>query len=279
MTVGADISKGGALIRINDPFTPSIVPIYSDPYGTQASSQVNNGDVSTVWALEVTSGTGNWAGWMPSNGWWPTHTAAGNPMAWVHGVGFAFNNQGGSYTPMIRPLVSRAIMLPVEFAVPLKGEAKDGKALLTWTTANEKNNIGFFFERQDEVASEAMWEKAGFVASKTTNSSSATGYSYVDNVIPGTYNYRIIQTDVDGAESVSNTVNVTIGAPSAYALSAAYPNPFSASTKFAVSVPAAGPAVVEIYNAIGQIVNVIHNGELPVGSTQFTWDGKDAAEN
>jgi hypothetical protein len=279
MVMGADISRGGGLIRIADNFTPSIIPIYSSPYGTQASSQVNNGDVSTVWALEVTAGTGNWAGWMPSNGWWPTNGNAGNPLASATNVNFTYNIWGGSYTPMIRPLVSRAIMLPVEFAVPLEGKAVDGKALLTWTTANEKNNIGFFVERQDAAASEAMWEKAGFVASKTTNSSTATGYSYVDNVTPGTYNYRIIQTDVDGAESVSNTVNVTIGAPSAYALSAAYPNPFSVSTKFAVSVPTAGPAVVEIYNAIGQVVNVVHNGELPVGSTEFRWDGKDQVGN
>ncbi|HET6510780.1 MAG TPA: FlgD immunoglobulin-like domain containing protein, partial [Candidatus Kapabacteria bacterium] len=281
MVMGGDISRGGGLVRVSDLFTPSIVPIYNTKYGTQASSNVNNGDVSSAWALEVTASTGNWAGWMPSNGWWPTNQRAGNPLAWVTNYNTTYFVSGGSYTPMIRPLVSRSIMLPVEFAVPLQGEpTDDGKALLTWTTATEKNNMGFYVERQNAVQAEAMWEKLGFVGSKTTNSSTPTGYSYVDaNVTPGTYNYRIIQTDVDGAESVSNTVKVGINAPNQYSLSAAYPNPFAATTRFSVSVPAAGPAVVEVYNAIGQVVKTIFNGELPVGSSPLSWDGKDEAGN
>lgn len=280
MFMGADLSRGGGRIRIEDNLTPSIIPIYNGKYGTQASNTVNNGDVSTVWATETTAGTGNWAGWMPSNGWWPTMAGGDATLASRTNLNFAYDVWGGSYTPMIRPLVSRAVLLPVEFAVPLQGREENGKALLTWTTATETNNMGFFVERQDAEIAESMWEKTGFVGSKTTNSSTATGYSYVDaNVTPGTYNYRIIQTDVDGAESVSNTVKVAIGAPSTYALSAAYPNPFAVRTNFSVSVPVSGPATVEIYNAIGQIVKTVFNGEIEAGSKPFVWDGKDESGN
>jgi hypothetical protein len=278
MMMGGDLSKGGGLIRVYDPFTPQIVPIYNGKYGTQASNRVNNGDVSTAWAVELTAGTGNWAGWMPSNGWWPTMTPAGLPLAVTTNVNSAYMIWGGSYTPMIRPLVSRAIMLPVEFAVPLKGEAtEDGKALLTWTTANEKNNMGFYVERQNATTDE-MFEKVGYISSKTMNSSTPTGYSYVDgNVTPGTYNYRLIQTDVDGAESVSNTVKVAIGAPNMYSLSPAYPNPVESGkkTEFSVTLPESGPTSVVIFNAIGQVVKTVYNGDLEKGSKTFGWYGKD----
>lgn len=279
MVMGADISRGGALIRVYDPLTPQIVNLYRSPYGTQADPDINNGDVSSAWALEVTAGDGSWASWMPTNGWWPTMAPAGNPLAWRTSINTGFMIWGGSYTPMIRPLVSRSILLPVEFAVPLKGIEQDGKALLTWTTANEQDNMGFFVERRPEADKEGLWEKVGFVGSKTTNSSTATGYAYVDaNVTPGTYTYRLIQQDVNGAESVSNSVNVTIGAPSAYTVSQAYPNPFnpaSGSTKFSISLPAAGPTSVVVFNAIGQVVRTIHNGDLEAGSSTFRWNGQD----
>jgi hypothetical protein len=279
MMMGADLSKGGGLIRVYDAFTPQIIPLYRSKYGTQASMTVNNGDVSSAWAAEVTAGTGNWAAWMPQNGWWPTMTPAGLPLQGSQtNVNPTYMIWGGSYTPMIRPLVSRSIMLPVEFAVPLKGVEHDGKALLTWTTANEKDNMGFYVERQDANVSESMWEKVGFVGSKTTNSSTPTGYSYVDaNVTPGTYNYRLIQSDVDGTESVSNVVKVGIGAPSQYSLSAAFPNPvrIGGRTEFSVTMPVDGHAVVEIFNAVGQVVKSLHNGSLEAGAKTFQWNGQD----
>src|SRR5207249_2449075 len=162
-------SRGGGLIRVYDPITPQIWPLYASPYGTQWSPGDNTGDVSCVWALEVTAGSGAWARWSPFAGWWPTNAAAGNPLRYVTGI---------------------------------------------------------------------------------------------------TYTYHLIQMDVNGAEHVSNSVDVTIDAPKDFSIEQNYPNPFTpvtGSTDFSYTVPADGEASVVIYNQLGEVVRTFVNGLVGTG--------------
>jgi hypothetical protein len=53
--------------------------------------------------------------------------------------------------------------------------------------------------------------------------------------------------------------------PSTPALTAAHPNPFAASTSFAVTVPESGPARVEVFDVLGRRVAVLHDGPLAAG--------------
>jgi hypothetical protein len=279
MMNGANLSRGGGLIRVYDPFTPQIPPIYTSKYGTQASNVINNGDVSCAWAMEVTAGSGGWSAWTPSNGWWPTMASAGNPLAWRTSVNPSYMIWGGSYTPMIRPLVSRNILLPIDLLY-LHGESKEGSALLTWATAREVNNQGFSVQRQGTDVKDAVWENIGTVASKVTNSNQTTGYAYTDNnVTPGTYNYRLIQRDLDGAERVTNTVTVAIAAPTTFALNQNYPNPFNPSTEITFNLPVAGETHLVIYNALGQLVRTLYTGNAPAGTTTVRWNAKDDSNN
>ena len=62
-----------------------------------------------------------------------------------------------------------------------------------------------------------------------------------------------------------------------FTISKAYPNPFNPSTSFELSMPVAGFASVKIYNLVGQVVGVIHEGNLVANTYDFTWNANDLA--
>ncbi len=287
MMMGGDVSRGGGLIRQWDPqlITPHIDPIYSSKYGTQwKSTETNTGDISCVWAVEVTAGSGSWAPWTPNVGWWPTNALAGLPLAWATNPNSAYMIKAGSYTPMIRPIVSQSVLLPVNLLY-LNGEQQNGAAVLTWATSKEVDNAGFYIERKNMAIADDQYSKVGFVgAGEEKTSSNEKGYGYIDrNVTPGTYSYRLIQMDVNGAQHVSNTVQVSIDAPKNFSLDQNYPNPFTpdngSRTQFNYTVPVAGPSTMVIYNQLGEVVKTIVNGSVDVGSHTAYWDGKDEGGN
>ncbi len=288
MMMGGNASRGGGIMREWDPMmiTPVIEPAYDDPYGTQWSAQANNGDVSCAWAIEAVAGSGGWAEWEPSVGWWPTNSNYGTPFSNILDYPFAqnpawmgapFYQNTGSYSPMIRVMVSQEGLLPVKL-VYLKGDTANGEAILTWATANEHDNAGFTIQRK-RANSEDMFGAIGYVAAGSKNSSTEKGYGYIDqNVAPGTYDYRLLQTDVNGAQHASNEVQVTIAAPNDFTLGQNYPNPFSpvtGSTKLSYTVPASAPASLVIYNQLGQVVKTLVNGDAGMGSHSVQWDGTD----
>src|SRR5207253_8550747 len=136
-------------------------------------------------------------------------------------------------------MVSQAILLPVDL-VYLHGTPQNGSAVLTWATAQEHENSGFRIQRKNVAVADDQFENIGFVGAKEANSSTETGYGYIDrNVSPGTYTYRLIQEDINGAEHVSNTVDITVEAPKSFAIAQNYPNPFTpvlGSTDFSYTI-------------------------------------------
>lgn len=59
-----------------------------------------------------------------------------------------------------------------------------------------------------------------------------------------------------------------------YALTAAYPNPATATTTFELTVERRQNVTVEVYNLLGQRVLSIFQGPMAAGETrQFTFDG------
>ena len=63
-------------------------------------------------------------------------------------------------------------------------------------------------------------------------------------------------------------------APSAYRLHQNMPNPFNPHTTIAFDLTAAGYTELTIYNAAGQVVRRLWNGNLPAGPHAFAWDGE-----
>ena len=65
------------------------------------------------------------------------------------------------------------------------------------------------------------------------------------------------------------------GIPTKFALHGNYPNPFNPSTTFSFDLPQQATAEVTIWNLLGQEVRTLHQGELPAGTHDITFDGRD----
>jgi hypothetical protein len=65
--------------------------------------------------------------------------------------------------------------------------------------------------------------------------------------------------------------------PTVFAVHQNYPNPFNPSTRIGVSLPAAGEIRVIVYNALGEKVATLVEGQLPAGHHTFLFDGSGMA--
>ncbi len=80
-------------------------------------------------------------------------------------------------------------------------------------------------------------------------------------------------------DNVSNQIVVgqdgviaTLSEVASYELRAAYPNPFNPSTSINLTLDIATDVSVKVYNAVGQLVSVIAEGNMNADSYNFTWD-------
>ena len=67
-----------------------------------------------------------------------------------------------------------------------------------------------------------------------------------------------------------------VNRPSVHALRQNFPNPFNPTTTISFAVAGDGGVVrLEIFDVLGQVVDVVWNGELRGGEYEMTWDGRD----
>jgi hypothetical protein len=86
----------------------------------------------------------------------------------------------------------------------------------------------------------------------------------------------VIAVDREGRD-LATTITTKL-APTAFALHAAYPNPFNPNTNLSFTLPNAVSYSMNIYNVAGQLVRS-YQGMGIVGLNVITWDGKDNAGN
>ena len=89
-------------------------------------------------------------------------------------------------------------------------------------------------------------------------------------------------TDADGNTSEFGAAVTVVGsavtnesgaeAPSGFALSAAYPNPFNPSTVLTLDVPEAGRVTVAVFDLLGRRVALLHDGVLAAGTHALRFD-------
>ena len=63
--------------------------------------------------------------------------------------------------------------------------------------------------------------------------------------------------------------------PIEFGLSKAYPNPFNPSTSLDVHVAVEGLVSLNVYNVMGQLVDVIHSGSMTQGVHTITWNASN----
>jgi len=70
---------------------------------------------------------------------------------------------------------------------------------------------------------------------------------------------------------------VATSQPVSFNLSEAYPNPFNPSTSLEISLNVASNVSITAYNVVGQMVSVIHDGNMDAGTHAITWNASDLA--
>lgn len=169
-------------------------------------------------------------------------------------------------------------VVPVElvsFTASVSRLSTDNFVELSWATATELNNHGFFIERK---TAESDWLNLGFVKGNGTTTET-NFYSYTDTKVPtGSYYYRLKQVDFNGTFQffeLSDVVNVIT--LSTYYLSQNYPNPFNPSTKIAWQLKNDGLVTLKVYDQLGKEVATLVNEEKPAGSYEIEFNASSLA--
>jgi hypothetical protein len=83
----------------------------------------------------------------------------------------------------------------------------------------------------------------------------------------------VIASDYEGDSQLNSSVNM----PKAYSIGSAYPNPFNPTTQMSMYLDTDANVSVKIFNTMGQLVDVITQGQMASGSHNLTWDGTNEA--
>ncbi len=125
----------------------------------------------------------------------------------------------------------------------------------------------------------------GFSIAGMTPIAQTTDAAYIDpGAATGTYYYRITATDFAGNESDPSAPVSSSGTtaapdlglmPTSFALGQNFPNPFNPATTIAFDVPSAIAVRLEVYNALGQVVAELVNGEVSAGRHSVRFDASN----
>ena len=145
--------------------------------------------------------------------------------------------------------------LPVNFS-SFTATRKNKGIALTWETASELNNKGFYIER---TINEDGWKEIGFIPSAAGegNSSQPLSYTFNDlNPVAGLIQYRLKQVDINNSVKYSEIRTVT--AEKQNNSITVYPNP---SSDGVVNVAFANQAMRDVFvsDAVGRIVKQYRN--------------------
>jgi hypothetical protein len=143
---------------------------------------------------------------------------------------------------------------------------------LTWATASEVNNYGFFVQRRLSQEESFLTLANGFVPGHGTTTEPHE-YTFSDTPPPSPMvQYRLRQVDLNGAETF--TEPITVGptsanedevAPHVFSLTDNYPNPFNPSTEVRFTVEKTGRATLEVFTTLGEKVATLHDDIAEAG--------------
>ena len=106
---------------------------------------------------------------------------------------------------------------------------------------------------------------------------SALAVTVADGATVSGMEFRLSEAGL--GDVISDVEEKPAALPARFTVHANYPNPFNPSTTLGFELPAASHLRVEIYNALGHRVRLLHEGALPAGAHQLSWDGRsDAGE-
>ena len=72
-------------------------------------------------------------------------------------------------------------------------------------------------------------------------------------------------------------LSASVNLPTDFTISAAYPNPFNPTTQLTLGLNTQSDVSVKVFNMMGQLVDVIAEGQMEKGSYFLTWDGTNVS--
>jgi hypothetical protein len=156
-----------------------------------------------------------------------------------------------------------SLILPIQIDVPVPVEltsffatSENFNVQLSWTTATETNNQGFFVDRQD-----FEWQQLGFVPAQNNGR-----YNFTDKVVrKGEYQYRLRQIDYDGVGKIYGPIQLEVFGPDNIVLYNNYPNPFNNETIISFYLPVQVQVELIVFNILGNVVARLVDQPLPDG--------------
>ena len=156
--------------------------------------------------------------------------------------------------------------IPVELT-GLDSQLAGNSVRLTWQTASETNNAGFYIQRKQGGS---HWQRLGFVGSNAQGgtTSERQSYRFTDADLPYAADsliYRLRQVDTDGAAHVSDRTVLRLGGPNRLTLQHPFPNPARRQAKVRFGIPKPATVQVAIYDLLGRRVTTLVAGRLEAG--------------
>lgn len=156
---------------------------------------------------------------------------------------------------------------------------------LTWITATEKENYGFFIERsfidknENNISNpELSFEELGFVQGNGTTTIQQT-YTFTDKTLntSGMYHYQIRQIDFDGSERIYGPYEYAFEVPLKNELNSVYPNPFNPTTTINYILAKDSRISIEVYDILGRRVKTLIDETKKAGIYDYTFNASDLA--
>ena len=190
--------------------------------------------------------------------------------ALLDGTGIESITTGSNITTLV---AAYSATLPVELE-SFRSVAMGNSAVLKWRTSSERNVSGFEVERVDQSTGE--WSTAGFEAASGGLQQSAEYSFTIADLAPGMQVFRLRIVDVDGSSTVGPESALLIPLTEPVRIGAPYPNPFRSEATLSVASEVGGELRVEVYDAMGRRVKVVHSGSIAAQREKtFTLDGSD----
>lgn len=173
-------------------------------------------------------------------------------------------------------------VLPVELTA-FTAQVNGRDVVLRWETQSEYQNAGFevaYRPAPKTPPADAVepgrrpYKQLGFEPGQGTTQTPQQYIYRVKQLPPGAYQFRLTQVDTDGTESHGPTVEAQVALASSYELTPPTRNPFHTQTQFRLTVRQAQHVTAIAYNALGQRVGTLYQGELPASTpAMIAFDG------
>ncbi len=113
----------------------------------------------------------------------------------------------------------------------------------------------------------ATWTKEFEIKGRIRDIENKDGYIWLVG-----FNGLIMKKKID----IRTDLEILKEVPSSFEVYQNYPNPFNPTTTIEYTLPTEGNVKLEVYNSIGQLVNVLVKGNQSAGRQRVTWNGKDS---